>query len=87
MTNTIKIGVLPGRIQEVAVEPTTTIADVIAIADLSAEGFEVKVDGTAVTDLTAAAYGSNLILLAKKIKGNSDPRTVTDGENTTITPR
>ena len=70
MTNILKVGVMPGRIQEVAVDETTTIADALALAELSAEGFEVKLDGTPVTDLTASATTGSVLLLTKKVKGN-----------------
>lgn len=69
MTNILKVGVMPGRIQEIAVDETVTIEDALALADLTAEGFEVKLDGTPVTDLTAIASG-NVLLLTKKVKGN-----------------
>jgi hypothetical protein len=71
MEKTIRVGVMPGKITEVVVETGTPINDVIALADLSAAGYDVKVDGTKITDLNTPVTGTtNLVLLAKQVKGN-----------------
>lgn len=67
---TVRVGVMPGRINEFVVEDTATIESVLTLAELSATGFEVKVDGTKVTDLNTQVGSANLILLAKQVKGN-----------------
>ncbi|MDD2493889.1 MAG: hypothetical protein PHE29_01720 [Tissierellia bacterium] len=69
---TVKVGVMPGQINEFAVEEGTSIAQVLRVANLSAEGYEVKVDGNKVTDLNGETVNSDtsLILLTKMIKGN-----------------
>ena len=76
MTNakTIKVGTMPGRIEEFAVEVGSTVGSVLALAGLDATGFEVKVDGVRVTDLdgTKVSEGTNAILLAKQVKGNAN---------------
>lgn len=72
MTKLVKVGQMPGRITEFAVEETQTFAEVIALAELDTTGYEVKADGTKVQDLNAPIGGTNLILLAKMIKGNVD---------------
>ena len=66
----IKIGVMPGRLNEFALPPETTIADALAHAELDAKGFEVKVDSVTVTDFNQQIGSANLILLAKQVKGN-----------------
>lgn len=78
---TVRVGVMPGRINEYAVEVGTSIADVIALAELDATGYDVKVDGEKVTDLkgTTVTESTNLILLAKQVKGNSGVKTVRVG--------
>ena len=68
---TVKIGVMPGRIQEYALDANTTVAQALEIAGLNAEGYEVKADGTTVTDLNQTISGANVILLTKKVKGNA----------------
>ena len=78
---TVRVGVMPGRINEYAVEVGTSIADVIALAELDATGYDVKIDGEKVTDLhgTKVTESTNLILLAKQVKGNSGVKTVRVG--------
>ena len=72
MTNTVKIGMMPGILNEYALEGGTTVAQALEIAGLNAEGFEVKADGNTVTNLDAPIEAANVILLSKKIKGNSN---------------
>lgn len=69
--NTVKIGVMPGRIEEYALDANTTVAQALEQAGLNAEGYEVKADGTTVTDLNQTISGANVILLTKKVKGNA----------------
>lgn len=66
----VKVGVMPGRISEVVVEDSATVSEILAVADLNPDGYEVKVDGTKVTDYSTVAGTANLILLAKQVKGN-----------------
>jgi len=74
MEKTIRVGQMPGKISEYVVEVGASIAQVIELAGLSAQGFDVKVDGNAVTDLngTYVTQNTNLIILAKQVKGNSN---------------
>lgn len=68
---TVKAGIMPGRITEYAVNEGDTIQSVLDLAELNAEGYEVKVDGATVNPATAVVTSSTtLILLAKKVKGN-----------------
>ena len=71
MEKIIKIGVMPGRISELVVAVGTPIADVIAMAELDPNGYDVKVDGAVVTNLsTPVTNSTNLILLVVQVKGN-----------------
>lgn len=69
---TIKVGQMPGRINEFAVEEGTSIIDVLNIAGLDPSGFTVKVDGNVVENLydTFVTSTTSLILLTKMVKGN-----------------
>jgi len=69
----VKVGVMPGQINEFVVEEGTSIANVLNIAGLNASGYEVKVDGYKVTDLENEFVNSDtrLVLLTKMIKGNN----------------
>lgn len=67
----IRVGMMPGRIQEFAVEVGSSVADILALADLNPEGYDVKVDGNKITDFsTPVTEDTNLILLARQVKGN-----------------
>jgi len=71
MEKIIRVGMMPGRIEEYAVEVGTSIEDVLAMANLSADGYDVKVDNVKVDNLSSPITEStNLILLAKQVKGN-----------------
>lgn len=71
MEKVIRVGMMPGRIEEYAVEVGASIKDILAMANLSATGYDVKVDGVKVDDLNSPITEStNLILLAKQVKGN-----------------
>jgi sulfur carrier protein ThiS len=73
VTKSVRVGQMPGRIEEYVVSEGTSIADVLNLAGLSASGFDVKVDGALVTDLsgTKVTQSTNLIILAKQVKGNN----------------
>ncbi len=67
----VRIGIMPGRISEYAIEIGTPVSKVIEMAELDSNGYDVKVDGTKITDLSAPiTETTNLILLAKQVKGN-----------------
>lgn len=69
----VKIGQIPGAINEYALESGATVAQALELAGLSATGFDVRLDGTSVTDMaTVIPSGTKIIVLAKMIKGNSD---------------
>lgn len=72
MTNTLRIGQMPGTITEYAFDAGTTLRYALEVAGISAEGFEIKVDGAKVTDLDTVVDGANLVLLSKMVKGNSN---------------
>lgn len=73
MEKTIKVGVMPGRITEYVVEVGTTVQSVLDLADISASGYEVKVDSIKVDPNTAVVgENTNLILLVRQVKGNCE---------------
>lgn len=73
MEKTIRVGMMPGRISEFAVTVGMTIGEVLEMAELSPNGYDVKVDGVKVEDFnTPITKNTNLVLLAKQVKGNSE---------------
>lgn len=69
--STVRIGTMPGRIQEYALDASATFAEALSVAELSAEGYEIKADGSVITDLNTSIGSTNLVLLAKQVKGNN----------------
>lgn len=71
MTKTVRVGIMPGRIEEYAVQEGATIAEVIKLAELDSVGYDVKVDGVTTNPNQAVVTAStSLILLVKQVKGN-----------------
>lgn len=70
MKVTVKVGVFPGKVNEVSVEVDSTVADVLAQAGLeqSAEQ-DIKVNGEVVTADYPVTEDTETIALAKRIKG------------------
>lgn len=68
----IKVGMLPGKIEEFVFEDGTTVAQALELAGLNADGYEVRVDSN-VKELSYVLTDTDrVVLLVKKIKGNSD---------------
>lgn len=67
---TVKVGMMPGRLVEVAVEDATNVAQVFEIAGIEIpSGYEVRMDGEKVAMDTIIT--GNLVVATKMIKGNS----------------
>jgi len=66
----VRVGKMPGRIQEILVQPGMKVREVLAMAELDATGFEVKVDGQVSSLDATVTEDTNLIILAAKVKGN-----------------
>lgn len=71
MTNqTIKVGVLPGAVQELFIEERTTVAEVLEMAGLDATGYDIRLDGVNVEENTVISADASVLVLVKRIKGN-----------------
>lgn len=68
----VRIGTMPGRINEFALENGATVKEALEIADLTTEGYQIKVNGEQVDEEKVLSDG-DLVLLVKQIKGNSEP--------------
>lgn len=66
---TVKVGTMPGRINEYAVNDGAKVSDVLQIAELSTSGYQIKINGNEATEDTLL-QDSDLVLLVKQIKGN-----------------
>lgn len=72
-TVTVKVGKMPGRIEEFVVAEGTSIAELLNTANLSADGYEVKMDSAKVEDLdnTKVSSSTRTVILAQRVKGNA----------------
>lgn len=66
----VKVGTVPGRIQEVSVESGATVKEAIELAGLTAAGYEVKLNGRTVSETERVNSSTSVILLVAKVKGN-----------------
>lgn len=67
----VKVGRMPGRIEEIAVEDNASVRDVLEIAGLDAEGYEIRVNGST-KELGEEVQDGSVVLLTKMIKGNAN---------------
>lgn len=72
MEKTVKVGMMPGKIDEYLVEIGTSIKALLGIAQKDPAGYEVKVDSTKIDDLegTKVDESTNAVILVKQVKGN-----------------
>ena len=66
----IKVGVMPGKLEEVIAEEGTKVRDIFALAEIDIEGYELRLDGEKVKEYDEVQSG-NLLVAMKKIKGNT----------------
>ena len=67
---TVKAGILPGRVAEWTLDAGDTVNTLVEVAELKLEGYEVKLNGSTITDLNTELANEDRIILTKKIKGN-----------------
>ena len=65
---TVRVGRLPGRIEEIALNGDRTVEAALVAADLEAEGYQVKLNGEDATFEDAVKAGDT-ILLVRKVSG------------------
>lgn len=68
---TLKVGTMPGLLSEVVVEVGMTVGSVLELANLNPSGYEIKLDGSTVNESATISESSNLLVLVKRIKGNT----------------
>lgn len=66
---TVKVGKLPGAIQEIALNGDRTVAAALSAAGLEVGDCEVRVNASAASEGQTVRNGDT-ILLVKKIRGN-----------------
>ena len=68
-SSTLKVGVMPGKLTEIAIQPETTAFEAFDIAEIDVTGYELRLDGEKI-DGDCTVNGGNLLVAMKKIKGN-----------------
>ena len=66
---TIKVGLMPGKLQQVEVNENTTAREVFEKAGIELSNHEVRLDGEKIT-LDTKVNNGNLLVAMKLIKGN-----------------
>lgn len=67
---TVRVGQLPGQINEFALNGNRTVADACAVAGLDPDGFEVRVNSQH-AELDTPLNNGDIVLLVREVKGNS----------------
>jgi len=70
MSITVKVGVVPGSINEFGLNDGAKVSDALSAARLSGAGYAITVNGEKATADTSLS-NCDRILLTKSIKGNS----------------
>ena len=68
-SSTLKVGIMPGKLTEIAIQPETTAFEAFDIAELDVTGYELRLDGEKI-DGDCTVNNGNLLVAMKKIKGN-----------------
>lgn len=68
---TIKVGLMPGKLQQIEVNENTTAREVFEKAGIELANHEIRLDGEKI-DLDTNVYNGSLCVGLKMIKGNSD---------------
>lgn len=66
---TVNVGALPGRMVPVAIDEGASVADALRLAELSATGYELRVNDVT-ADLDTRLSDRDSVYLTQKIKGN-----------------
>ena len=69
MERFVRVGRLPGRVEEIKVKEDAAVVDVLAMAKLTPDGYEVRLNGEP-ADIRQRVQPGDTVLLVKQIKGN-----------------
>lgn len=70
-TITVRVGRIPGRINEIVLNGGRTVGTALEGAELNAEGGEVRLNGRIVTDPNTAVAQGDTVLVVRRIRGNN----------------
>ena len=66
---TIKVGMMPGRLEEIVVEENTSARKIFELAGIEVSNHEIRLDGEKI-DIDSNINSGNLLVAMKMIKGN-----------------
>lgn len=66
----VRVGCLPGKIEEIALNGGRTVENALEAVDLEPEGYEIRVNGRP-AEPASELVEDDTVLLVKKIKGNN----------------
>lgn len=66
----VRVGLLPGKIHNIMLNGGRKVSDALEGAELSADGYEIRVNAKIASASTGLAAGDT-VLLVRKVKGNS----------------
>ena len=67
---TLKIGKMPGEIKEYVFESPVTVAVALQTAGLTANGYDIKLDGRTIDSMDYEITTGRVLVLTKRVKGN-----------------
>ncbi|NIT13202.1 MAG: hypothetical protein GTN99_02860 [Candidatus Dadabacteria bacterium] len=70
MSISVRIGVVPGNVDEIVLEDDATLADALNTKGLSMAGHTVQVSGRTVTSTSHRLVDGDRVMLTKAVKGN-----------------
>lgn len=65
----VRVGKFPGTLKEVEVKGKSVVADILAVAELTSEGYELRLNGSPASIQDRVEPGDT-VYLVKPIKGN-----------------
>ncbi len=71
MSNTaiiVSAGIVPGDLNNVAVEPGTTVGEVLELAGLDSDGYEIRLNGIKVDEESVVTTDNSRLYLVKPLK-------------------
>ena len=68
-SSVLKVGVMPGKLTEIAIQPETTAFEAFDIAEIDVTGYELRLDGEKI-DGDCTVNDGSLLIGMKRIKGN-----------------
>jgi len=70
MARKVVVSIVPGKSVTVEVDENGTVADALAAASVSPEGYQVRAGGSVLNDLNAPVEDGDNLVVTRQVKGN-----------------